>query len=189
MLTPEQMADPLKALREVNRAAMQMYDNAPPHLKLKVLRTYDIKTPEEEALVQLILDEMETPKVSKINEFAVRQAMREAESRGEQVNSPEKEQYWESELEKARKEDSELLQNTKKARKEQFQTETSGGGIPPNDEGNDNDSSLLELNGIGAKSIEKLKAAHINTAEEFLALSDAQKESIVGPIVAAKFKT
>lgn len=192
-LTPEEMANPIAALRELNRKYMDMYDQAKPGEKLFVLRAYDVQTPKEEALLQVAIDQIEPAAIVDSEEAKVRREMEEMAAKGIEIDDPKTEAQWEAKLAAAREKDREKAEAEKERRNQQFVDEKAAGDpagpkvstpkVPPKTE-----STLSEVKGLGAKSIEKLLAAGVKTPQEFEALSYDQKKSIVGPLVADKFK-
>lgn len=169
--------DPLAELRLIAPRFMQVYDQAKQGEKVFVLRSYDVQTPTEATLIQMALDKIERIKLSVTEESKVRQEMTKMIAQGLEIDSPEVAAKWEAKLHNARMVDKAALEKIKDDRASKL-----GGHVI-------SVSALDGVQGLGAKSVQKLLSAGIKTPEEFFALSHEQRVAIVGSIVAATFNT
>lgn len=172
--------DPIKELRKINPKFMETFDKMKGNNRVHWLKAYNVGCPVEEALVQFALDEIMPIKLSQTEESRVRREMAEEASKGIEISSPEEEAEWEEKLQAAMVKDKENLEKIKADRAGQY----SGGKGEGNGSSGD---GLSDVKGLGGKSIEKLHAAGIKTADEFNALTEEQLKVLVGPLVASKF--
>lgn len=170
-------------LRKINPRFMESFDKLKGNDQVLWLKSYSISNPVEEALIQHLLDKMTPSKLSQSEESKVRRAMAEEAAKGIEIDSPDKEAEWESRIQEARLKDKAYLEDLKKNRSAQFAGNISEASKKPSGEG------LTAIKGLGTKSIEKLLASGVKTADEFNALSTEQLQEIVGPLVASKFST
>lgn len=169
-------------LRKINPRFMEAFDRLKGDHKVAWMRNYSIGSPVEEALVQYVLNKLTPAKISYSEVEKVRKAMAEEAAKGEDFDTPEREAEWEAKLQEARLKDNAHLEEIKEAGKAQF------AGNTPVSEGTSNSGEGLEaIKNLGAKSVEKLHAAGIKTAEAFHTLTNEQLKDIVGPLVASKF--
>lgn len=170
----EKLKKLIEELRKVSpsgRQIAEMLENVKPHQRLMAVRSMDIQTLEEEAIVQKIVDLLEPMPFSGSEEQKVRREMDEMFADGGDIHDPKEEQEWEQKLKEARGRDAKRFEETKKSRAPAEQV-----------------MALSDVKGLGPKSINKLMEAGIKTPTEFHALSFEQKKEIVGPIVAESFE-
>jgi predicted flap endonuclease-1-like 5' DNA nuclease len=160
-------------LRKANRKFMEIYDKLSGNDRIEWLKSYNVNTPVEEILIQILLDESAPAKLSASEESKVRREMAEEAAQGIEIDSPEKEAEWESKIQEARLKD--------KARAEELKQGRTGQFMKANPE-----EGLSLVKGLGEKSVEKLHEAGIKTIGAFEALTDEQLNEIIGPLVAGK---
>jgi len=186
--------NPVDELRKIKPRFMERYDKLNGTDKATWLRSYEVQSPVEEALLQLALDGIEPSKLGQTEESKVRQEMAELAAKGVEIDSPEMEAEWEAKLQSARLKDRERAAQLKKDRAAQFgingapapaaaMQQPQGAKIEMNGE----TSALSDVKGIGPKSLTKLHDAGITTVEQFRALDAARLTEICGNVVAIKF--
>lgn len=147
--------------------------------QILVAKSLDIDDKEEEVLMQKLVDLLEPMSFTGSELEKVRMEMQALEAAGKEIQDPQEEEMWEKKLQEARQKD---FENTEKIKKDRLD------GISAPKKENENVDGLSDIKGLGETTIEKLNAAGIRTAKEFYALSFDQKQNIVGPLVAARFK-
>jgi len=183
--------DPVEELRKIDPSYMGMFDVAKGRDKVIVLRSWSgFISPTVEAFLQMAIDRYETVKISNTEESRVRRELAEMAQKGIEIDNPQMEAEWEAKLEAARQKDRERIEAEKERRAKQFGIEKSQLDSVPSDKViTPGEDSLLQINGLGTKSIQKLNEAGIKNASEFMALSYEQKQQLIGPVVAQRFKS
>lgn len=186
--------DPLAELRKRNPTQMALIDAAKPSDRLLLLRNWDVRDPMEEMCLQIVIDAEEPIEISGEEEAKVRMEMnRTLAENNRDILEPAEEEMWEAKLVAARNADRMRQEDARKSHESLFRQEQNSptkAGVRPISIATENDpNSLLSMPGLGAKTVAKLTAAGVLTKQAFLALSHEQRQSIVGPLVAAKFNT
>ena len=148
---------------------------------LLIAKSLDIIDKNEEVLAQKLVDLLEPIAFSGSEVEKVRMEMEAMEAAGHEIRNPQEEEEWEKKLKEARDTDFEKA--------EKIKADRLAGNVPmPSEEVDQAPTAMTDIKGLGDSSIEKLKDSGINTPAEFHALSHEQRITILGPLVAAKFK-
>lgn len=170
----DKLKELLNQLAQVNPRCARLADSiekVKPHERLLMARALDVADKQEEEAIQAIIDLLEPVHVSHGEEEKVRREIEKLD-----LADPAVEKEWEQKLQEAREKDKSTIDAIKKGRAAQY----GATGVQSN--------NLSEVKGLGEKSILKLIDVGIKTADEFHALSYAQKCEILGHIVAVNFK-